>query len=249
MLTGYMSPHVTNAFPSSETNLKKTFAALALAAALIPVASVQAATISFSDATALKKTNWTSSLSFGKFDTGLGTLNSIKFDLSGLVQGTGKAESDDEEATTVNLSLGSILKLSRPDGSLLVLSNPVFNHVFEFSAADGDIDFAGTSGGSTGLVAANAHDFFLSTSSSDFALFSALGGGQINLALKATGASSASGAGNLAAIFQTFASGNVSVTYDYTPFAVEVPEPASLAMILGGLGLLGLSRRRIGAKG
>jgi hypothetical protein len=73
--------------------------------------------------------------------------------------------------------------------------------------------------------------------------------GQINLALKATGASSASGAGNLAAIFQTFASGNVSVTYDYTPFAVEVPEPASLAMILGGLGLLGLSRRRIGAKG
>ena len=97
--------------------------------------------------------------------------------MSGLVQGAGRAESDDEEATTVNLSLGSILKLSRPDGSLLVLSNPVFNHAFEFSAGDGDIDFAGTSGGSTGMVTANAHDFFLSTSSSDFALFSALGGG------------------------------------------------------------------------
>lgn len=228
--------------------MKKTFAALALAAALIPAASVQAATISFNDAAALKKTNWTDTLSFGKFDASLGTLNAIRFDLSGLVQGAGRAESDDEEATTVNLSLGSILKLSRPDGSLLVLSNPVFNHAFEFSAGDGDIDFAGTSGGSTGMVTANAHDFFLSTSSSDFALFSALGGGQINLSLKATGASGANGAGNLAAIFQTFASGNVNVTYDYTPFAVEVPEPASLATVLAGLDLMGAMRRRRASK-
>lgn len=234
--------------PSSETDLKKTFAALALAAALIPFTSAQAAVISFDSATALKKTNWTQSLSFGKFDTNLGTLNSIKFDLRGLISGTGKAESDDEEATTVSLSLGSILKLSRPDGTLLVLSNPVFSQLFQFSAADGDIDFAGTSGGSTGLVTANAHDFFVSTSASDFALFSALGGGQINLALKATGASSATGAGNLATIFQTFASSSVNVTYDYTPRAVEVPEPASLATILAGLGLMGAVRRRRASK-
>lgn len=233
---------------TSETDLKKTFAALALAATLISFTGAQAATISYSDAKALKKTNWTSTLNFGKFDTSLGTLNSIRFDLSGLVQGTGMAESDDEDATTVNLSLGSILKLSRPDGTQLVLSNPVFSKVFEFSAGDGNVDFAGTSGGSTGLVNASAAEFFVSTSSSDFALFSALGGGTINLGLKATGASSATGAGNLATIFQTFAAGTVNVTYDYTPFAAEVPEPASLAMILGGLGLMGLSRRRVGNK-
>lgn len=228
--------------------MKKTFAALALAAALIPFTGAHAATISYGDAAALKKTNWTNTLNFSKFDTTLGTLNSIRFDLNGLIEGTGMAESDDEEATAVSLSLGSILKLLRPDGSELVLSNPVFNKVFEFSAGDGKIDFAGDSGGTTGLVNANAAEFFVSTSSSDFALFSALGGGTIGLKLKATGASSATGAGNLSTVFQTFAAGSVNVTYDYTPFAVEVPEPASLAMILGGLGLMGLSRRRVGGK-
>ncbi len=226
--------------------MKKTFAALALAAALIPFASAHAAVISFSNDIALKKTNWTNMLSFGMFDSSLGTLNSIKFDLSGLVQGIGKAESDDEEATTFNLNLGSLLKLSRPDGSALVVTNPVFNQVFKFSASDGDIDFAGTSGGSTGTVTATATaaDFFVSTSASDFALFSALGGGQIGLALKATGASGATGSGNLSTIFQTWAAGSVKVTYDYTPVAVEVPEPASLATILAGLGLMGAVRRR-----
>ena len=223
--------------------MKKIFAALAITAALIPFTSAQAATISFSDSKAMATTNWTDVLSFSKFDTSLGTLTSIKFDLSGAVQGSGNAESLDAAASDVSLSLGALLGLTRPDGSTLVVTNPLFSQVFNFSAFDGSINFSGTSGGSTGTVSANGANFFVSSSASDFSLFSALGGGTINLGLNAVGNSSGTGAGNLVTQFNTAAAGNVVVTYTYTSASV-VPEPATLATLIAGLGLMGAVRRR-----
>ncbi|MGF6274765.1 hypothetical protein ABIB38_003156 [Massilia sp. UYP11] len=221
--------------------MKKTFAALALAAVLLPVAGAQAAVISFSNSIGMTETDWSEALRFSKFNTKLGALNAITFDLNGLVSGAGFAENRGSSAANVTLTLSSTMTLTRPDGSTLGVANPVFNQVYRLARYDRVVDYGGTSGIHTGTIEASSAASFLSSSASDIALFS--GNGFIELGLSALGTSFAQGPGNVITGFDTLASGAVQVTYDYTPFA-EIPEPATLATMLAGFGLMGAVRRR-----
>jgi len=228
--------------------LKKTFAALAFAAALIPFASAQAAVISFSNSIGMQETDWSELLRLNKFDTKLGTLQSVQFDLSGVLQGSGEAENKSSRAAKVTISLGSEMTLTRPDGSLLVMTNPLFKKDYNFSGYDRVLDFGGTSGARTGLIEISDSDSFISLLAGDLALFSAAGGGFIDLGISAIGHSEAIGSGNMSSNFENFASASATVTYTYDPVVVEVPEPATLATMVAGLGLIGAARRRRAAK-
>lgn len=228
--------------------MKKTFAALALAAALSPFTSAQAAVISFSSNIGMQETDWSESLRLNKFDTKLGTLQSVQFDLSGVLQGSGEAENKSSKAAKVTITLGSELTLTRPDGSTLVITNPLFNRDFNFTGYDRSTDFAGTSGTRTGMIEVSDSDSFITSLASDLALFSALGGGFIDLGLSATGHSQATGSGNMSSNFENSASASATVIYTYAPLVVEVPEPATLATMIAGLGLMGAVRRRRAAR-
>ncbi|WEF34593.1 choice-of-anchor E domain-containing protein [Pseudoduganella chitinolytica] len=222
--------------------MKKISAALVLAT-LFSTASAHAATIEFDASKGMTTTNWSDTLSFGKFDTRLGTLNAIKFVLDGSVAGSGRAESLDGSATTITLSLASTLTLTRPDGTTLVVTNPVFSAAHDVASFDGAIDFRGASGWDTGAVANSASNSFTSASAADFTLFSAAGGGTIDLNLQAAGNSTGTGAGNLITQFATSAGAGVKVVYDYTALA-PVPEPETYGMMLLGLGVIGAAARR-----
>ncbi len=225
----------------------KSFVPFALAGLLGIAASAQANTITFTAEKPLSTANWRDILVLDKFNTSLGTLNSITFGLVGSAQGIGRVESLAGAATHITLSLGSIFTLSRPDSSSLVnVNNPIFSQNFSLSGFDGAIDFAGASGGSTGLLSSSKSNSFTSTSINDFALFSAVGGGKINLGISATAMSDSAGAGNLVAYVQTLAAGYTTVSYNYT--AAPIPEPETYAMMLVGIGLLGFAKRRKATK-
>jgi len=229
--------------------MKKITAALLIAGLFGSVASAQAGMISFSNSISLTQTNWgPTAISFNKFDTSLGMLTSVVFDLMGTVEGIGKAESLDAMPASVSLGFGSIITLSRPDATTLVVAHPLFSNNFSFSEFDGNINFGGTSGGTTGLQSATKSESLTSLSAGDFALFS--GPGTILLNLKAIGTSSSEGSGNLITQFSTYASGLGKVTYNYNDKVTYnyndnvVPEPATFAIMGLGLGFLALTRRR-----
>ena len=187
------------------------------------------------------KTNFSTSLTIPAFDTSLGTLQAVYLTLYGTVTGTIQFENDDAEAATVTSNLGASIKLKRPDNSVLVVSLPVYTSSTMVDAFDGTDDYDGASGRTIAGVSAADNDSVTLTSASDMALFTS--GSDLVATFSATGASSASGAGNLTTKFTTKAGGYATVQYAYDDTSA-VPEPASWAMMVGGFGLLGGALRR-----
>jgi len=205
-------------------------------------AVAQADTVTFSASRALDTTDFVDVLTLGKFDTRLGTLNSIRFDLTGTVVTDGGIESLDNAASLANLSLNATLSLNRLGSSNIVSGSAGFSQNLTLAAFDGVIDFAGPSGHTLATRVNSVSNSFVSTDANDFALFSALHGGSINLGVSAIALSDATGPGNVISYFVTQAGANVRVTYNYT--AAPVPEPETYAMLLAGVGLLAMQRRR-----
>lgn len=176
-------------------------------------------------------TDWSDFLNFQKFDTTLGTLTSVKFDLYSNVAGSVDLTNYNDDLAQVPVSLGVNVFLNRPDNTgLVVINAPLFNTTLDVEG-----------GGGTASIANEylAHNAAIYTNLSDLALFS--GSGYVTTLISAQANSSVIGDG-IDAQFSTTAGGYGTVTYTYT--TAPVPEPETYGMLLLGLGLMGVVAKR-----
>ncbi len=218
----------------------------------VSVSATSAATISYgvvppgpAISVPLTTTNFTRSFLVPKFDTALGTLQSVQFVLNGMVVSTIRFESLDAAPSTVTGTAAATVTLTRPDNTTLVAVVPTQTRTATQTAYDGVTDFGGTSGDTfAGLTGSTLADSGLLTSAADLALFSGTAGSTIALPVTAAGSSTATGPGNIVAQINTQAAADVTVTYVYDVPTTTVPEPASLVLLGASLAGAGLLRRR-----
>jgi len=174
------------------------------------------------------------------FNSALGTLNSVTIDFTGTGQFEQYYENFDGPGRITYTTDSLAVNLLMPDNSTDLFSfNQNEVHTYTFTAYDGTFDYGGTSGG-TYYSPVNMVGSTSLTSPADLTQFT--NPGLVDLYLNASGAVgwSISGGNNSVGAGLT-AGANISVTYDYTP----VPEPSSLCLLIGGLGLLvGTQRAR-----
>jgi len=209
-------------------------------------ASAQSQVVCFSDSISISPTDWNRTVTIPKFDTGLGTLQSIEFTLGGQVHGSAGVENFSPNSPTVaNLNFSSTLTLTRPDLSVIVVTIPLANFVDPLTTFDGVIDFGGTSGVMHSNINASASNMAVSPPpASDLVLFSGPPGmpGTIVLPVTAVGSSSSTGGGNIINQFTTDAAAQVSVCYHYlgnTPptFGPPTPQCGSTLMATAGVAM------------
>lgn len=210
----------------------------AFAAILAPINAVQASTLTYKSSLDLEKTNFEKQISLPKFDSSLGKLESILFELSGDVQGAVSLENEDAQAALVTGNLAAEISLKKPDDSLLLVALPTASVEEDLSAYDGTFDFGGTSGVKLTEISNTKKESTLLSIPDDFTPF--VGDGNFNLFLEAIGNSTATGAGNLSARFETYAGANVMVSYTYAKKdepqrRKKVPESGVPATIFIGL--------------
>ncbi|MEM9925066.1 MAG: choice-of-anchor E domain-containing protein [Cyanobacteria bacterium P01_D01_bin.50] len=208
------------------------------AAILAPINAAQATTLTYESSVDLEKTNFEKQITLPKFDSSLGELESVLFELSSNVQGSISLENEDAQAAVVTGNLAAEVSLTKPDDSLLLVALPTASVEQELSAYDGTFDFNGTSGVKLTDISNTKKESAFFTTTDDFTPF--IGDGSFNLFLEAIGNSTATGAGNLSARVETFAGATVSVAYTYAkkdqpPIRKKVPESGLPTIVFVGL--------------
>jgi len=215
---------------------------IALAALVVIAAgtTAMADTVTYSGTRPLTLTDWGPiAVTLPAFDNTAGgafpgaTLTNVILTLLGNVDGRVRLENLDPQAFLLTYTLQASLSMTGPGGgSVAALPTSVGN--FNASAYDGITDFGGTSGIDLNNILATNGQF-----SSPLLFNPYIGTGNVSFSLNASGTSSGTGPGNRVAIFESLASAEYSVTYEFTP----IPTPGAAAL-LGLGGLIAVRRRR-----
>lgn len=226
----------------------RIFACLALMLALAGAAV--GASVSDSQTISYQSTPWGHSINLDKFDSSLGTLTKITFDLDSTVRGDARLENQSVAGATVHMQLSAVIRLLN-GGSTLVQVAPLVANSATVDAYDGSLDWSGPSGSQTtgsgrsflGMTN-NQWASVDTTNPADFAAFTAgFPGDTIGLRLTTSASNSAwsPDTGNITYQFTSEAMATGTVTYVYN----AVPEPSGILAILSGLGgILGVAFRR-----
>ncbi len=176
---------------------------------------------SYRDNVPLQPTNWNKRLSIPLFDPALGVLTKIEFVLAGQVNGNARLENLDAAPATVTAESVADLQLQRPDGTFIVRASPRAARSRQLGPFDNMLDYAGTSGVIINdIVGIDVSERVIYTNGADLQLFTGIG--TIELGIRSTGRSQATGAGNLALGFSTAAGAAVTVTYTIAQPAIDL---------------------------
>ncbi len=223
--------------------MKAPMKKIALSAVVLAAASgAQADTVTFTDSFGLVLTNVTHNIGASQFNLG-GVLNSVTFVLSGDIVQRMKAENTGASADILVPVAGANYFFRKSTTVLQTTALSGSAGSFSATAFDGVSDFAGTSGFDFGTLTISTSNVFSFSGAAlaDFIGAGTLGDAGYNIRMVGAGSISSNN-GSLDSSVSTQARYNLSVTYDYT--AAPVPEPASMAMLLAGLGALGFLMRR-----
>jgi len=218
--------------------LRKSVLAVCLCCLLALVVSAGAtyAAVSgpYSQTIASEKTDWAKVISLPQFDSSLGTLTSIVFELDATVTANVAIENLASKDAAVDILFGSFVDVKK-SGTSLLSTTPTKSATYTMAAYDNTFDWGGTSGAKyLGLTATETKTITLNSGFGDY-----IGAGTFDLDVLASAFSKTTGTGNVASWYETEAGAKATVTYNY------VPEPASLAVMATGLlGAFGFGLRR-----
>ncbi|WP_414549917.1 choice-of-anchor E domain-containing protein [Anabaena sp. CCY 0017] len=220
--------------------LNSLAAATTLAGMMVTAGVANAASLTRTVSTDFALTNIVDSvLSIEKFDSSLGTLNSVYLDFTSNLTGSAGFENRGAGASTIKIKLGANVELKQLNLDLSS-SFPITltsEELYSVSSFDGVFDWNGTSGMTvTGLTATQSATKMF-TDLSDLAVFT--GTGNLDFLFSALAHSNVTGSGNMASFVDTLAKASLSVTYNYDDLKT-VPEPSALLGIglFAGIGLL-----------